>query len=169
MMKNQRKKCGGGTSDLKTNLPLDLQYLYKNDYFDSVKLLFVLEHFKLRKKGIQIEEANYYFTLIDCLGSDLANVSINKQYFQNIYLNNEVLLKKLVLRLVNSGYINVKTEKMLSRTNLYIKLTELGSQVIIGFEHPMYEVIKKKIKLINSNYKYRSGINVEELINEQSV
>lgn len=168
-MKNQRKKCGGGTSDLKTNLPIDLQYLYKNDYFDSVKLLFVLEHFNRRKKGIQIEEANYYFTLIDYLESDLDNVSINKQYFQNIYLNNEILLKKLVLRLVNSGYIKIEAEKMLSRTNLYLKLTEQGSQVIIGFEHPIYEVIKNKINLINKNYKYRIGINVEELLNEYGI
>lgn len=169
MMMNQRKKCGGGISDLKTNLPLDLQYLYKNDYFDSVKLLFVLGHFRRRKKGIQIEEANYYFTLMDGLEVNLDDVRFNKQYFQNMYLNNEIILKKLVLRLVNSGYIKIEAEKMLNRTNLYIKLTELGSQVIISFEHPIYDAIKNKIDWIHTNYNYRPGINVEELINEESI
>lgn len=168
-MKNQHKKCGGGIRDLKNNLPLDLQYLYKNDYFDSVKLLFVLENFKRRKKGVQIDEANYYFTLIDVLDINLESVSFNKQYFQNMYLNNEIMLKKLVLRLVNSGYVMVETEKMLNRSNLYLKLTESGSQVVIEFEHPVYENIKNKINLIGTSYKYRPGINVEELINDNNI
>lgn len=166
---NQRKKCGGGISDLKINLPLDLQYLYKNDYFDAVKLLFVLEHFKRRKKGIQIDEANYYFTLIDVLEINLENVSLNKQYFQNMYLNNEIVLKKLALRLVNSGYIKVEAERMLNKTNLYLKLAELGSQVITKFEHPMYEDVKNKINHISVRYKYKPGINVEELINDYNI
>lgn len=168
-MMNQHKKYGGGISDLKINLPLDLQYLYKNNYFDAVKLLFVLEHFKRRKKGIQIDEANYYFTLIDVLEINIDNVSLNKQYFQNMYLNNEIVLKKLVLRLVNSGYIKVEAEKMLNKTNLYLKLTESGSQAVTKFEHPMYKDIKDKINLISARYKYKLGINVEELINDYNI
>lgn len=168
-MKNQNKRCGGGIKDLKINLPLDLQYLYKNDYFDSVKLLFVLGYFKRRKKGMQIDEANYYFTLIDVLETNLDNISLNGQYLQNIHLNNEIILKKLVLRLVNSGYIKIEAEKMLNRTNLYLKLSELGGQVITEFEHPIYDDIRNRIRMINTNYKYKPGINMEELVNECSI
>lgn len=146
-------------------LPMDLQYLYRNDYFDSVKLLLVLEFFKRRKKGVLIDEANYYFTLIDTLDVKSELISINKRFLQDVYLNNEIMLKNLVLRLINSEYVELTIEKMLNRTNVYLKISESGDKAIEDISHPLFEETRQRLKLLNSNYKYTSG-NYKEVLSK---
>lgn len=166
MIKIQNKKYGGGRRDLKTSLPLDLQYLYKNDYFDAVKFMLVLNNFKRRKKGMQMEEANFYFSLIDAVEVGYEEIVINKQYLQNVYLNNEIILKNLVLRLANSGYVEVEIEKTLNKTNLYLTLSELGNQVIAEITHSIFDEIREKLRLICTNFKYKSENSLEVLLKD---
>lgn len=144
---------------------MDLQYLYKNDYFDSVKILLVLAFFTRRKKGLLIDEANYYFTLIDTIEVNSSAININKRYLQDVLLNNEIIINKLILRLVDSVYVDLKTEKMLNRTNIYLKITESGNEAIKDMEHPLFEDVRKRIELINLNYKYSAG-NYKEVLSK---
>lgn len=144
-------------------LPTDLQLLYRNDYFDTAKVLIILNSFNRRKKGLDIDELVFYFTLIDSVIVRTGSVKVERQYLQDNYLKNELEIRNLVLRIADSGYIMLETEKNLSKTIVYIKNTDEGSKIVQNLENPIFNEMSKKLKVISSNFKYSVTMKKEML------
>lgn len=144
-------------------LPTDLQLLYRNDYFDTAKVLIILNSFNRRKKGLDIDELVFYFTLIDSVIVRTGSVKVERQFLQDNYLKNELEIRNLVLRIADSGYIMLETEKNLSKTIVYIKNTDEGSKIVQNLENPIFNEMSKKLKVISSNFKYSVTMKKEML------
>lgn len=156
MRRQGKGKSGGGISALKNNLlPLDLQYLYQNEYLDYIKMLVILSKFKRRKKGINIEELNYYYTMLDLVElNQKREYEVNYEYYQDHYLINEEALRKYSIILKNQNLIDINVENTNKETLLYLKLSESGMNLVEGLEDKYFEKLVDKYNLINSTKKY---------------
>lgn len=112
MILNLKKKYGGGKRDLdKSKLPIDLKLLFENKYIECIQILIILFSLKQRRKGIEIEELLYYFTLLSMTEASSNNqYSIGETYIQNNYLSFEKVIRDNVIILSNQSYAEIKVE-----------------------------------------------------------
>lgn len=145
---------GGGRKDLKNNLlPLDLQYLFQNEYLDCMKILIVLYQLRRRRKGVNIEELNYYYTMIDLL-EGAQECEPNQEYYQDNYLINEEKMRGYGILIKNQDFIEINVENTTKKTTLYYKLTQAGMQLVEGLEDEYFDKIRKRVEFVNSTMKY---------------
>lgn len=141
---------------MKNNLlPLDLQYLFRNEYLDSVKMLIILYQSKRRIKGIDLEELNYYFTIIELLEiNEMHKYELNLEYSQDNYLINENVLRSYGIPLKNQDFISIYSENTNKKAILYFKLTDEGKRLIEGLEDEYFKTIIDRYNFVNNTMKY---------------
>jgi hypothetical protein len=147
---------GGGISELnKYSLPIELKFLFQNQYLDSVKLLIILKQFQKRKKGTALEELNYYFTMSNLVEvNDEYKFKVNKEYLQDNYLSNEVKVKERSVVLGNQGYIEVSMEKTFRKSILYFSITDKGKGLLDSLENEYFNVLAEQFQYIYESQKY---------------
>ena len=118
-------------------------------------MLVILSEFKRRKKGINIEELNYYYTMLDLVElNQKREYEVNYEYYQDHYLINEEVLRKYSIILRNQNLIDINVENTNKETLLYLKLSESGMNLVEGLEDKYFEKLVDKYNLINSTIKY---------------
>ncbi|WP_169733573.1 hypothetical protein [Clostridiisalibacter paucivorans] len=139
----------------KSKLPIDLKYLFENKYIECMQTLLILFLLKRRRKGIEIEELLYYFTLL-CMTTIKANNEffIDETYIQNNYLTLEKVVRDNILILSNHNYINVKIKSTKKKNKMYIKISDDGKEVVKNLENNFFEKEKEKIKYLTEKEKF---------------
>lgn len=138
-------------------LPIDLKYLFENTYIECMNILIILFMLRNRRKGIEIEEILYYFTLLLMTEVDLqGECHIDETYLQNNYLSHESTIKKSIIILCNQDLIETKTESIIKRNVIYVRITEVGREITLGLENEYYKKQMEKIRLILEVRKFNS-------------
>lgn len=156
-MKPQAKeKYGGGINDLNDySLPIELRYLFQNQYLDSVKLLIILSQFQRRKKGIVLDELNYYFTMLNLVESNDDNkFVVNRKYLQDNYLSNEAKIKRQSVVLGNQEYIDISMEKTSKKSILYFSITDKGKNILDMLEDEYFNKYTEQFRYIYGIHRY---------------
>ena len=150
------KKCGGETSVLNNKLPMELKYIFENQYIECIKILIVLYIHKRRKNGLSIDGLVYYLTLEKCCDrSPDDEDTVGFDFIQNIYFKNEKSITKNITILVNKQLICVNYQK--KNNELQLKITSKGIEMIESLESEyfaekviMYSYLVKNMKYTNN-------------------
>ncbi|WXR60952.1 hypothetical protein WG909_11705 [Peptostreptococcaceae bacterium AGR-M142] len=139
----------------KSKLPIDLKYLFENKYIECMQMLLILFSLKRRKKGIELEELLYYFTLLSMTTIKSNNeFFIDETYIQNNYLTLEKVVRDNILILSNQKYISVDVESAKKKTKMYMKISYSGKEVVENLENNFFEKEKKKISYVIEKEKF---------------
>lgn len=148
----------------KIKLPIDLKYLFENKYIECIQLLIILYSLKRRRKGIEIEELLYYYTLLSITIVKPDNeFFIDKTYIQNNYLTFEKVVRDNVLILSNQDYIKINVESTKKKNRMYISIAENGKLVVEKLEKSYFHKEKEKIKYVLEKEKF-SAVNQRKVL-----
>jgi hypothetical protein len=123
-----------------TKLPIDLKLLFENKYIECIQLLIILFVNKGKRKGVEILEISYYFTLLNSTnktGED--EYHIEDKYLQNSYLSSDKKVRDILLVLANQGLVNIRTESGSKRSSLYVMISDKGKDLIGSLENIYFE------------------------------
>lgn len=165
-MNFHQKKYGGGINALnESKLPKDLKLLFSNVYLDYAKILMILSYFSRRRKGVLLDEVTYYYTLLDFVNIEEDVSFIEEHYLQNTYIKNELEIKNAIIKLVSGNYLEIEIEKQLNKSCLFLKLTKVGLDLIDSLTNKYFDIWRKKMKVLMSEYKY-SANKKQEMMNK---
>lgn len=115
----------------------------------------MLNQFFRKKKGIALDELNYYFTMLNLVELNQENkYMVNRQYIQDNYLSNEEKIKSLSVALRNQEYIDISTEKTSKKSLLYFNITVKGKNILNMLENEYFNILSKQFHYIYSIHKY---------------
>ena len=131
MLLNQKKRFGGGIKELNNNkLPIDLKYLFENKYIECIQMLIILFLLKQRRKGINVDEILYYYTMLSMTIVDSKNnYYIDETYIQNNYLSHEKTIRNNIIILSNQNLVEIRIESLEKKNVIYTKITESGRTI----------------------------------------
>ncbi|MEA4988101.1 MAG: hypothetical protein VB095_08580 [Anaerovorax sp.] len=136
------------------SLPIELRYLFQNQYLDSVKLLIILNQFQRRKKGIVLDELNYYFTMLNLVESNDDKFVVNRKYLQDNYLSNESKIKRQSVVLGNQEYIDISMEKTSKKSILYFSITDKGKNILDMLKDEYFNILTEQFWYIYGIHRY---------------
>ena len=137
---------------MNSNLPIELKYLFENQYIQCMQILLVLFINRRKKEGITINELVYYITLGKCSEKLEENeYKIDFQYIQNNYFNYENNIRKNMAILTNKELIELNYKNETKKDTLNIKISENGIEII---EKLQSKYFKGELDLYNYLHKY---------------
>ncbi|MBU5439867.1 hypothetical protein KQI42_17770 [Tissierella sp. MSJ-40] len=139
----------------RSKLPIDLRYLFENKYIECMQILVILFLLKQRRKGIDIDEILYYYTMLSLTTVDSKNnYYIDETYLQNNYLTYEKIIRDNVIILSNQELVEIRVEHLKKRNVMYIKITEAGKSVVSNLENNYYKKEIEKCQNIITTRKF---------------
>lgn len=156
MIQNLKKKYGGGRRELnKSKLPIDLKYLFENKYIDCIQMLIILYQFKQRRKGINLDEILYYFTLLSLTITDSqSKFHVVETYIQNNYFTYENTIRDNLIILYNQKFIEINVESTKKQNIMYSKITDEGKSLVFNLKNSYFKKEIEKCKNIIETRKF---------------
>lgn len=136
-------------------LPIELRYLFENQYIECIKILIVLYLHKRKKYGISMDEIVYYLTIAKCcykISND--KYEIDFEYIQNNYLKNEKNIRKNIMILVNKELVLINYERTAKKDKLTLKITSGGIDIIKNLESEYFKEEIGRYSYLVKNMKY---------------
>lgn len=165
MLLRWKKRFGGGIKELNNNrLPVDLRYLFENKYIECIQILIILFLFKRRRKGINVDEILYYYTMLSMTIVDSKNnYYIDETYIQNNYLSHEKTIRNNIIILSNQNLVEIRIESLEKKNVIYTKITESGRTIISDLENSYYKKEIEKCQNIIATKRF-SAKNQREVL-----
>lgn len=128
-------------------LPLSIELLFQNKKLDIISLLCILSCFHKKRKGVTVDEATFYYSIV----TSGAEISINDKVWDindarakvevdaNLMLIRE-RVKEIVIVLTNVGYVDFE----FSNEHVQLKINKSGLDIVNSLSSGYFsEIINK--------------------------
>lgn len=121
-----------------------------------IKMLIILFQNKKRIKGVELDELNYYYTMIDLLDlNEVHEYRINKEYFQDNYFANDDKLRRYSISLINQELLEVKVERTTKKSIMYFSITDQGKEIVEKLEDEYFKEFEQQYIFVHKNIGYK--------------